>query len=96
MNTRQIHVIRRRYLAAALLALFTAGLCQAQPANHFTNATLNDRYGYSVIALHSDGHPFAVSGYYQFNGNETRSGKTSSALPSPTHSASARIRETTR
>jgi hypothetical protein len=49
----------------------------------FTNATLRDRYGFHVLALAMDpanpttggSFPFAISGYYQFNGDGTLYGK---------------------
>jgi hypothetical protein len=65
------------------MVLFATGALQAQARNGFTNATLNDRYGFHVLALTLDlpnvttgaSVPFAVSGYYQFNGDGTMSGK---------------------
>jgi hypothetical protein len=49
----------------------------------FSNATLRDRYGFHVLALAMDAanpttggsFPFAISGYYQFNGDGTLYGK---------------------
>jgi hypothetical protein len=62
-------------VAAISLSLLSAVRSRAQISNTFTNASLNDRYGFHVIALHSNGQPFAISGYYQFNGNGNLIGK---------------------
>lgn len=47
----------------------------------FTNQTLNDKYGFHVLALSLDptntlggSNPFAVSGYYEFHGDGTMRG----------------------
>jgi hypothetical protein len=66
-----------------LLLLGSASRAEAQARNGFTDATLNDRYGFHVLALSlglpdvttGASIPFAVSGYYQFNGDGTLSGK---------------------
>ena len=70
-----------------VLSCFLAG---AQERNDFTNATLNDRYGFHVLALSLDQSdpttgktvPFAISGYYKFNGDGTMSGKDTVSNPS--------------
>jgi hypothetical protein len=44
--------------------------------NDFTNATLNDRYGFSVIAHRAEGvGPFAISGFYKFDGKGNMIGR---------------------
>jgi hypothetical protein len=66
-----------------LLSICLALSAEAQVRNDFTNATLNDRYGFHVLALTLNlpdvttgkSIPFAVSGYYQFNGDGTLTGK---------------------
>jgi hypothetical protein len=65
-----------------LLLAFTSD-SKAQVRNDFSNASLNDRYGYHVIALHSNGRPFAFSGYCRFNGDGTLSGKDTASTDSP-------------
>jgi hypothetical protein len=49
--------------------------------NAFSNRTLNDKYGFHVMALSLDpsntigaSNPFAVSGYYEFHGDGTLNG----------------------
>lgn len=64
---------------ATLLAVRT----RAQVTNTFSNATLNDRYGFHVIALHSNGQPFAIAGYYKFNGDGTMAGSDTVSEGSP-------------
>jgi hypothetical protein len=51
-------------------------------ADNFSNATLNDRYGFHTLALSLDtdprtgpSYPFAISGYYYFHGDGTLDGK---------------------
>lgn len=73
--------------SSAILALLCSIVCsslgEAQARNSFTNATLNDRYGFHVLALRLNlpdmttgaSIPFAISGYYEFNGDGTLSGK---------------------
>ena len=66
-----------------LVMLVLPTLLRAQVRNDFTNATLNDRYGFHVLALTLNlpdttagaAFPFAVSGYYEFHGDGTLSGK---------------------
>jgi hypothetical protein len=70
-------------VGAVSLVLVSSRLLHAQVTNTFTNATLNDRYGFHVVALHSNGQPFAISGYYQFNGDGTLSGKDTVSAGSP-------------
>lgn len=50
-------------------------------SSSFTNQTLNDKYGFHVLALSLDptntfgaSNPFAVSGYYEFHGDGTLRG----------------------
>ena len=70
-------------IRAVCLTLFFSLLTHAQVTNTFSNATLNDRYGFHVIAFHANGQPFAISGYYQFNGDGTMSGKDTVSDGSP-------------
>ena len=70
-------------ICATLLSLASSSVAEAQARNGFTNASLNDRYGFHVLALSlglpdvtlGPSNPFAVSGYYEFNGDGTLSGK---------------------
>lgn len=69
-------------ICASLLSLAWSSRAEAQARNGFTDATLNDRYGFHVLALSlslpdvtaGGSVPFAVSGYYEFNGDGTLSG----------------------
>ena len=53
------------------------------PRRVFTNASLNDRYGFHVLALTMNradpntggSFPFAIAGYYEFMGDGTLTGK---------------------
>src|SRR5258708_2843433 len=82
-NTRRIAFFVTGLVVMVSLGLFSAGRSRAQVSNTFTNATLNDRYGFHVIALHSNGQPFAIAGYYQFKGDGTLSGKDTVSDGSP-------------
>jgi hypothetical protein len=70
-------------ICVTLLSLAWSSIAEAQARNGFTDATLNDRYGFHVLALSlglpdvttGSSYPFAVSGYYEFNGDGTLSGK---------------------
>ena len=42
--------------------------------NDFSNASLNDRYGFHTLAFSGD-VPFAISGFYRFNGNGRLTGR---------------------
>jgi hypothetical protein len=72
----------------------TTNRTTAQPASHenevrggprrvFTNASLNDRYGFHVLALTMNpadpntggSFPFAIAGYYEFMGDGSLAGK---------------------
>src|SRR5438445_13513646 len=81
---RRITIALVGVIGVMCLTLPFSRLSRAQVANTFTNATLNDRYGFHVVAEHSNGQPFAISGYYQFNGNGTLSGKDVVSDGSPT------------
>lgn len=83
MQTRRIMMAAVGAVLAVCLALAFSHVSKAQTTNTFNNSTLNDRYGFHVIALHSNGQPFAVGGYYQFNGNGTLSGKDTVSEGSP-------------
>jgi hypothetical protein len=69
-------------VCSILLLIFTSG-AEAQSRNGFNNATLNDRYGFHVLALSLNlpdvttgaSFPFATSGYYDFHGDGTLTGK---------------------
>jgi len=43
--------------------------------NDFNDATLNDRYGFHVIAVSAGKYSFAIAGYYQFFGDGTMLGR---------------------
>ena len=83
MKTRRITITAVGVVGAVCVALLSSHLSHAQATSTFTNATLNDRYGFHVIALRSNGQPFAISGYYQFNGTGTLSGKDTVSNGSP-------------
>src|SRR5690348_15242572 len=66
-----------------LLSLGSAVRAGAQDRDDFSNESLNGRYGFHVLALSLNlpdvttgaSVPFAVSGYYKFNGDGTLSGE---------------------
>jgi hypothetical protein len=70
-------------ICVTLLSLAWSSIAEGQARNGFNNASLNDRYGFHVLALSlglpdvtlGPSNPFAVSGYYEFNGDGTLSGK---------------------
>jgi hypothetical protein len=68
-------------LALGLTLTFRARAQQDTFARPFNNQTLNDKYGFHVLALSLDpsdttggSNPFAVSGYYEFHGDGTLNG----------------------
>ena len=75
--------IARTAIMACCLSLLSTSPLLAQASNAFNNSTLNDRYGFHVLALSLNlpdvttgkSIPFAISGYYQFNGDGTLNGK---------------------
>jgi hypothetical protein len=70
---------------------------QSEDSDHeqFTNATLRDRYGFHTLALSVDlssptpttgtGVPFAISGFYRFNGDGTLTGHDWVSAADPTN-----------
>lgn len=70
-------------LVGCVVMVFAAGLTFRARAwdKAFSNHTLNDKYGFHVLALTLDpsdtlgaSNPFAVSGYYEFHGDGTLNG----------------------
>ncbi len=70
-------------MLAACLTLTIRARAQGNGNSHkvFSNQSLNDKYGFHVLALSLDpsntlgaSNPFAVSGYYEFHGNGTLDG----------------------
>jgi hypothetical protein len=65
--------------------VLAAGLTfRARADGGFNNHSLNDKYGFHVLALTLDpsdtlgaSNPFAVSGYYEFHGDGTLNGADS-------------------
>jgi hypothetical protein len=74
---------RRAIVFAALCSIMWPATLMAQARNGFTDETLHDRYAFHVLALSlalpnvttGASVPFAVAGYYSFNGNGTLTGK---------------------
>lgn len=50
------------------------GTSAATVRNDFSNATLNDRYGFHTLAFRG-AVPFAISGFYRFDGNGGLTGR---------------------
>ena len=71
-------------LAVCVVMVLAAGStfrARADADEAFNNHTLNDKYGFHVLALSLDpsntlgaSNPFAVSGYYEFHGDGTLNG----------------------
>jgi hypothetical protein len=77
MNTRRLAVPAALLAGTCTVGLVLAGNMEGAEnsasrgvRNDFSNATLNDRYGFHVIAFRGS-VPFAVSGFYRFNGKFT-------------------------
>jgi hypothetical protein len=78
--------MKRVILVAVCVLTLLAGSAYRATASDtddkFTNQTLNDKYGFHVLALSLDptfttgrSIPFAISGYYEFHGDGTLNGK---------------------
>lgn len=82
MNTPRIAVPLALLAGPVAIGLFLASELEAQTnatetrgvRNDFSNATLNDRYGFHTIAFRGS-VPFAISGFYRFNGRGSLSGQ---------------------
>jgi hypothetical protein len=84
MQKRKLPMKRVLLLVACVVMVLVAGLTFHARANDdktFNNHTLNDKYGFHVLALSLDpsntlgaSNPFAVSGYYEFHGDGTLNG----------------------
>jgi hypothetical protein len=66
---------------AVCISILAVGLTSLAGAQGFSNQDLNDKYGFHTLALSLNksfqtgpSYPFAISGYYQFNGDGTLSG----------------------
>lgn len=78
MNTPRIATSAALFAGSVVIGLFLTGDLGAQTSsgvrNDFSNATLNDRYGFHTIAWRGR-VPFAVSGFYRFDGRGNMRGQ---------------------